>query len=166
MFIDLVMTHKIESGSKIQSESAIPIYPKRLSIGPMELVPKDDKGVSIPSVGLLISTEFSDDYYSDLVIEINRGYGYGLYTSALVLTRKLFENLLIDLLRTRYKIDNMEFYYNKKKGMFHNLSTLVGNLRKNCSDFEMFTKRFDEDFLFHVFSLFVFLEGLFFEANF
>jgi len=148
MFVDLLLTDVIRS----EGES-IPISPKRLSIAAMEITPKDSHGVSIPSIGLLVSTEFTDEYYSNLTMEINKTYGYGLYTGTLVLLRKLFENLIIDLLFVRYGTSEIELFFDKNKGYHLNISTLINNLKLKTSDFTMFTKGFDEDF-------FKFLENL------
>ena len=79
-------------------------------------------------------------------MEINKAYGYWLYTASIVLLRKLFENLIIDLLRTRYGVKKLELFYNEDKGMHYNLSTLIENLKDNISDFKMFTRAFNDDF--------------------
>ena len=141
MFVDLLLTDVIRSGEK-----TIPISPKRLSVAKMEITPKDSRGVSNPSIGLLVLTEFTDEYYSNLTMEINKAYGYGLYTGALVLLRKLFENLIIDLLFVRYGVSEIELFFDKNKGYHLNLSTLINNLKLKTSDFNMFTKGFNEDF--------------------
>lgn len=147
MLVDLLLT------GVVRLNKSIPISPKRLSLSEMEVIPKDNHGVSIPSVGLLVSTEFTDEYYSNLVIEINKTYGYGLYTGALVLLRKLFENLIIDLLSSRYGMSGIDLFFDKNKGYHLNISSLISNLKSKTSDFNMFTKGFDEDF-------FKFLENL------
>jgi hypothetical protein len=149
MFVDLLLTDVI----KPSPETSIPISPKRLSISEMQVTPKDSQGVSIPSIGLLVSTEFTDEYYSNLAMEINKTYGYGLYTGTLVLLRKLFENLIIDLLMARYGMSGIELFFDKNKGYHLNVSTLINNLKIKTPDFNMFTKGFDEDF-------FKFLENL------
>ncbi|MDH5481482.1 MAG: hypothetical protein OEY22_01185 [Candidatus Bathyarchaeota archaeon] len=148
MFVDLLLTDVIRRGGE-----STPISPKRLSVAEMEIKPKDSRGVSVPSIGLLVSTEFSDEYYSNLTMEINKAYGYGIYTGTWVLLRKLFENLIIDLLSVRYGMAEIELFFDKNKGYHLNLSTLISNLKLKTSDFNMFTKGFDEDF-------FKFLENL------
>jgi hypothetical protein len=147
MFVDLLLN------DVVRPKQSVPISPKRLSIAEMQVKQKDSHGVSIPSFGLLISTEFTDEYYSNLVMEINKTYGYGLYTATLVLLRKLFENLIIDLLSARYGMSRMELFFDKDKGYHLNISALINNLKLKTSDFDMFTKGFDEDF-------FKFLESL------
>lgn len=50
----------------------------------------------------LIKSVFSDIFYESLKKEINRCCGYGLYTAAFILSRKMIENLVIDILRLKY----------------------------------------------------------------
>jgi len=147
---DLFLDFAIEEGMSIDlllreivvpqkdEPTIIPIYKEVLKLGPMDVVPKDDKGEIIPSSKIFIETDFTDDYYSSLVIEINRAYGFGLYTSTLVLTRKLFENLLVDLFLARFDVkveDERRLFYDDEKHMHHSLSVLIPNLRHNSDKF-------------------------------
>jgi hypothetical protein len=43
-----------------------------------------------------------DPYYSKLKSEINNTYRYNLHTATFILVRKLFENLIVDLLMAKY----------------------------------------------------------------
>lgn len=93
---------------------------------------------------LYLSTSFIDvDFknetlYEKLKIEINNCYSYGFFTAALVLSRKLVENLLIDILRKKYPPKNggLEIYYIKEKGRFKDLSTLISVLEDKKLEFE------------------------------
>lgn len=136
MFIDLLLTDIVVRNGKDEIITR-PIFKEILKIGSMDIELKDDKGEKIPSKAF-INTEFADDFYSDLVIEINRAYSLGLYTSTLVLTRKLFENLLVDLLLARFDIKNKDersLFYDDEKHMHHSLSVLIPNLRRKNKDF-------------------------------
>lgn len=57
----------------------------------------------------------------------------------MVLSRKLIENLVIDILRQKYQLNqdpkNLEIFYNKNKGQFHNFSLLLKNLNQRKNDF-------------------------------
>jgi hypothetical protein len=122
MFVDLLLT------DVVRQDQSVSISPKRLSVASMKVTQKDSHGVSIPSLGLLISTEFTDEYYSNLAMEINKTYGYGPYTGTLVLLRKLFENLMIDLLSARFGMSGIELFFDKNKGYRLNISALINNL--------------------------------------
>lgn len=150
---DLVLGYDIDEGMAIdlllrevvRGERREKIFPEILKIGPMDVAPKDSKGAALPSSDLLVTTKFTDNYYSKLVFEINRAFGYGLYTATLVLVRKLFENLIVDLLRTRYGMKRIDVFYWKERHMHHSLSTLISNLRGNVEDFKIYTDAFDRD---------------------
>ena len=90
----------------------------------------------------LIKKEFSDIFYRDLSDEINKCYRFGCYTAVYVLSRKLIENLLIDILRKRYP-DNKENYTNNGKKI-SGFSTLLKNLKNKKKDFGVDEKIIDE----------------------
>jgi len=141
-FIDLLLLEVIQ-----EKGTPIPIYSKRLAFGILDIIPKDGKTkVPIP-LELLIDIDSQQQYYSDLIIEINKAYSYGLYTATLVLIRKLFENLIIELLRARYGMANVQLFYNTDKGRFHNFSTLITNLQNKLDDFKPFTSSFGQDLI-------------------
>lgn len=150
---DLVRGYDVDEGMAIdlllrevvRGEEREELFPKILKIGPMDVALKDYKDTALPSSDLLVTTELTDTYYSKLVFEINRAFGYGLYTATLVLVRKLFENLIVDLLRTRYGMRRIDLFYWKERHMHHSLSTLISNLRDNAEDFKIYTDAFNKD---------------------
>lgn len=81
----------------------------------------------------LITEKFGELFYNKLKTEINLGYKLGLYSSVVVLCRKLVENLLIDILRKKYprnKKGNLKLYFDKNGGRFHDFGILIDNLEK------------------------------------
>ena len=92
----------------------------------------DDHTVTFPlTKDNLITEKFDDFFYIRLKNEINIGYKFGLYSSVIVLSRKLVENLLIEILRKKYprnKKGNLEFYYDTKRRRFHDFIVLLDNL--------------------------------------
>jgi hypothetical protein len=97
---------------------------------------KDDgHTVTFPlSKDTLITEKFGDRFYDRLKNEINVGYKFGLYTSVAVLSRKLIENLLIDMLRKKYPASE-ELYFDKNRNRFHDFARLLANLEKMKSTF-------------------------------
>ncbi|WP_440771248.1 hypothetical protein [Natronorubrum sp. DTA28] len=83
------------------------------------------------------------DYYSKLVDGINKSYRYGINDGTLVLTRKLFENLVIDILRAEYGGQGINLYYNTETGRFHGLGTLCGKLEEKSSDLKHYSRQLD-----------------------
>lgn len=80
------------------------------------------------STKILNISIYTDDFYKDLQAEINKAYNYGLYSSVFVLVRKLFENLVIDLLREKYGMENIDLFFNFSKSRFHNFNILIETL--------------------------------------
>ena len=139
-YLDLDMTEiRRPSGSKTQ------IYPKMKNEGEIDIDLVDEKEVETP-LGRFLDVEFNDPFYLSLKDEINKTYRWRLYTSTSILLRKLFENLLIDLLRNRYGNEGLELFYSKSRGRHYGLGTLTDNLHNKAKDFEMISKSFDESF--------------------
>lgn len=88
-----------------------------------------------------------DEFYENLVSDINRCYQIGADEATLILTRKLVENLLIDLLRAKYghSEGNLELFYDTDNRQFRRFSSLIDNLDENMHDFEYYSDRMDSD---------------------
>jgi len=76
-----------------------------------------------------------DDFYSELQEQINKAFKYEIYPAVLVLVRKLLENLIIDILRKKYGMDNIEMFYYPNEKRFHSFSVLINKLKKHREDF-------------------------------
>jgi len=86
----------------------------------------------------LIDLDFNDVFYNELRNEINKAYQVRLFTSVMLLSRKLFENLIIEILRMKYPSNisgNLEIYYFVKDGKFQNFTILLQNIEERKSDF-------------------------------
>ncbi|TKX84621.1 hypothetical protein EXE43_17910 [Halorubrum sp. SS5] len=94
-------------------------------------------------------THIDDEFYDSLVSNINRCYQADVNEATLVLTRKLVENLLIDLLRAKYghSDGNIELFYDTENRQFRRFSRLIDNLETNIHDFEYYSDRMDEDII-------------------
>lgn len=118
-------------------------------------LPEKKQGME-PSAGMLseekfITLDHSDYFYQKLESEINICYISGSYTAVLILSRKLIENLLIDILRKKYGYkteEDVEIYYRTNLGRFHDLARLLKNLGERKSDF-----RIDMDIINEIFKL-------------
>jgi hypothetical protein len=85
-------------------------------------------------------------FFRDLIHEINVAYSYQLYTSTWVCLRKLFENLVIELLRTKFGVSELDLYYKTDEGRFHDFSKLIENLENRANEFRPYTDSFDQRF--------------------
>lgn len=150
---ELVRDYAIDAGMGIElllreivtGEEVEKIFSERMEQGSMDFEPKGLSGEALVSSELLIATNFTDNYYADLVSEINNAFRIRLFTSTMVLVRKLFENLLVDLLRQRYGTKQVEIYYSTRYHMHHSLSTLIRNLKDNFDSFQIYNDVFYRD---------------------
>lgn len=85
------------------------------------------------------------EYYSTLIDHINLSFQYGINDACLILTRKLFENLVIDILRAEYGGEGINLYFNTETGRFYGLGTLCGNLRDKTAELKHYSRQLDGD---------------------
>ena len=116
-----------------------------------------DSGEPIPLIAPigqssnLIDLDFNDVFYNELRDEINMAYKMRLFTSVMLLIRKLFENLIIEILRMKYPSNtpgNLEIYYIINDGRFQNFTILLRNIEERKCDFTV-----DEDLITEIISL-------------
>ena len=100
-----------------------------------------------------ITIDFSylpDQFYKNLVREINWCYSTQAYTATLVLIRKLFENLTLDLLRKKFQNDPTKGRLYWKNDRFVRFVTLIQNLDTEMDVFGKYSPKMDQtviDFL-------------------
>ena len=97
---------------------------------------------------VILDFESSNYFINGHVSEINKAYNSGCYTCVFVLFRKLIENLLIDVLRTKFPesggLINKEQYFNIKLKRYHDFSMLIDNLNKKKNEFSHNEKKIIE----------------------
>jgi hypothetical protein len=92
-----------------------------------------------PREGNFLSvTDPGDDFYSPLITDINACYKSRVYDAVLVLTRKLFENLLIELLRGHFGMEEISLFYIEEQGRFQPFSNLLENAKERSDDLRMY----------------------------
>lgn len=77
------------------------------------------------------------DVYRDLVREINFCFTNQAYSATIVLIRKLTENLIVDILREKYGMQEIDLFYIQGQRRFRGLSELLANLRSRLDDFDV-----------------------------
>ena len=82
----------------------------------------------------------SPDYFiRGHIKELNNAYNSACFTSAFILSRKIVENLLIDILRKKFpesrNNENKELYYNILHKRFHDFGIIINNLYKKRNEF-------------------------------
>ena len=88
-----------------------------------------------------------DDFYSQLLNDINKAYNYEIYTAVLILTRKFLENLIIDILRHKYKMIHIDLFYFEDKGHHHSFTILIQNFETKLNDFKPCIPNLDKEFI-------------------
>ena len=143
MALDLTLNQIIRDNEIFKK--SIQIYEKTVVNGSKQVIPLSTEDLVKVKSDLLILTVFDDSYYADLKSEINSAYDCGLYTATLVLIRKLFENLIIDMFRLHYGLERKELFYWEEKGRHQSLSHLILTLKNNIKDFRVFTGAFNKN---------------------
>jgi hypothetical protein len=129
------------------TEGDIEIFPRVLRYGEVAIRPKAFGTIAPGQIpDRLIRLDFLDQFYADMVLELNYAYGYGLRRSAEVLFRALIENLLIDMLRDKYGMSKVDLFFHTARGRFNDLSVLIANLRDNLPDFAPYSASIDKNF--------------------
>jgi len=116
---------------------------------------KDDKVADADSVPLFTRTadpfinieNTTDDFYDDLIENINKCYRIGVYDGTFVLTRKLLENLVIDLLRKEYPKSYLRIYYVPEEHRFRNFSDLLEVFEYRLKDYQSYTNGLTEELI-------------------
>jgi hypothetical protein len=129
------------------AKSDTEIFPRVLRYGEVAIKPQAF-GVIAPGQipDRLIPSDFRDQFYADLVLELNYAYGYGLQRSSEILFRTLIENLLIDLLRDKYTVSKVTLFYDTRRQRFHDLSVLIASVRAGLPDFSPYSASVDKSF--------------------
>ena len=93
---------------------------------------------SVRKLPKYLDIEFNEFFYNNLRDEINSTYKFGLFTSTMFLSRKLLENLVIDILRQKFPASargNLELYFNSVQGRFNDFTILLKNLEDKKDEF-------------------------------
>jgi hypothetical protein len=103
--------------------------------------------VEIDIEKLIEVKELPHDFYYDLTEEINKAYSYNILPAVQILIRKMLENLIIDILRKKYTMKNIDLFFNTEKGRFHGFQHLLKNLTEKIDDFKAISPEFTKNFL-------------------
>jgi hypothetical protein len=86
-----------------------------------------------------IKYQSEDHFINGHINELQRAYTYKCYTSVYILSRKIIENLIVDILQKKYppdiSLDNKELYWDVKQRRFKDFSVILKNLFDKKDDF-------------------------------
>lgn len=84
-----------------------------------------------------VNYETSNKFLKEHIEEINRCYTFHCYTAAFILTRKIIENLIMEIVKKKFpENSDKELYLNFSTGHIRDLSELIKNLRNKSSSFD------------------------------
>lgn len=89
----------------------------------------------------------SGSSYPGVIQNINQSYRLGIYDGALVLSRKLIESLLKDILRKKYGDQRLDLYYNTNRKEIRSFYKLKENFSNNISDFKPYSDEVSSEFI-------------------
>lgn len=142
-FLDVTFTDIVRPKTNQPEE----LYPRILRYGERSITPKSGiapQPTQMPTV--LIDHKFATPYFSALALEINYAYGFNLMRSTMILYRTLLENLLIELLRNKYGIQQLSLFFDTSHNRFHDFSVLITSLKDHVVDFQPYTTAIDTKF--------------------
>lgn len=80
------------------------------------------------------NTPQEHDFYEELINLINNCYNYEIYAPVIVFSRKLLENLIIDILKKVYGSDNIDKYYITNQRRYQDFKTILENFEVIIND--------------------------------
>jgi hypothetical protein len=83
---------------------------------------------------------FEEHRYKKLVEDINESYRYHIYDGTMVLTRKLFENMVFEILREEYTGEDVQMFFDQENQRHYSFDELLNNLKLGTPDLKRFTK--------------------------
>jgi len=91
-------------------------------------------------------SNITGQFYPSLVYEINLCYRVQADEAAMILTRKLLENLLIDILRGHFGIEENRMFYRPENRQHKSLGDLIEVFEQNTDELDQYSTA-DEDLI-------------------
>jgi len=97
---------------------------------------------------LFIDTDAVDDErYEKLIADINKSYRYRIYSGTMVLSRKLFEDMVFEILKTHYAGDDVQMFYNQEDDCHYSFNELLNNLKDGVPTLRRYSRELDDAFV-------------------
>lgn len=122
-------------------------YPKLEILDSDDLTPEDFELVGLigEEKKFLDLHEVPGNFYPSVVEQINRSYRFKIYHGAVILSRKLVENLVVDVLRNHYPEDRDKYY--EGNGKFRNFGELIRVFEKIIDEYEHVSGSLNQSFI-------------------
>lgn len=86
-------------------------------------------------------------FYSSLIQDFNEIYRTGIFWLLPFILRKIIENYLIDILRKKYGMKNIDLFYKITQGRFEDFSQLLSNFEAKLGDFKPYSAEINKEFI-------------------
>jgi predicted transcriptional regulator len=97
---------------------------------------------------LFIDTDAIDhERYQELIEDINDCYRYRVYSGTVVLTRKLFEDIVFEILKTHYGGDDVQMYYHQDDDRHYSFNELLNNLKDGVPTLRRYSRELNDAFV-------------------
>jgi hypothetical protein len=101
-----------------------------------------------PEADRFIDTEVVDDErYEKLIGDINDCYRYRIYDGTMVLSRKLFEDIVFEILKTHYAGEDVQMFYNQEDDCHYSFNDLLNNLKDGVPTLRRYSRELDDAFV-------------------
>lgn len=147
--VGLFFVHEIISNQDLSQDKTVELQEILKFFSDDDIEVKDFlSNIQVTEVTKFIDiTTYPDDFYKILIDEINFQYSYKRPLTLSILIRKLFENLIIDILRKKFGTQRLNLYYNTDQGRLHGFSTLLKNLDENKTEFHSISSNLNTQFI-------------------
>ncbi len=108
-------------------------------IQPTTIVAKHGTKKAVKKIVRIIEYPTTDYFIRGHIDEVNRAYSNHCYTSVYILTRKIIENLIREILTKKFppnSLENKELYYSVDQRRFKDFSVILKNLLDKKDDFD------------------------------
>jgi Mn-dependent DtxR family transcriptional regulator len=97
---------------------------------------------------LFIDTDAVDDErYGELIEDINDSYRYRIHSGTMVLTRKLFEDMIFEILKSHYAGEDVQMFYDQENDCHYSFNELLNNLKDGVSTLRRYSRELDDAFV-------------------
>lgn len=111
---------------------------------------RDDVAAGLPTLttttDIFLDVENTpNSFYSDLITDINQCYRIGVYDATVVLTRKLLENQILDLLRKDCDSSEVDVYFVPENGQFRGFRALIEEFEERLDSYQPYSGGVNEE---------------------
>lgn len=85
-----------------------------------------------------------DERYEKLIEDINSSYRYRIYDGTMVLTRKLFEDIVFQILKIHYAGEDVQMFYDQEDNRHYSFDDLLNNLKDGVTTLRRYSRELDE----------------------